>query len=71
MPHLDAKALESDPDGMALLRDVLRPDPDVPEKPVPRTKARFPADRSPGSPERPARRKALRPKLPGATPSPA
>jgi hypothetical protein len=71
MPHLDAKALESDPDGMALLRDVLRPDPDAPEKPAPRTKARFPTDRLAESTRRPVRRRVLRPKLPGATPSPA
>jgi hypothetical protein len=25
MPHLDAKALEIDPQGMAFLRDVLKP----------------------------------------------
>ncbi len=71
MPHLDAKALESDPNGMELLRDVLRRDPDAPETPVPRAKARFPADRPGASTKRPVRRRTSRPKLPGAAPSPA
>lgn len=32
MPHLDAKALETDPDGMEFLRAVLRPEPKEPGK---------------------------------------
>ena len=71
MPHLDAKALESDPDGTARLRDVLRPDPDAPEKPAPRAQDRFPTDRLAGSTRRSVRRGAPRSKLPGATSSPA
>jgi hypothetical protein len=39
MPCLDAKALETDPEGMAFLRSVLRPDageaPAVPALPQP------------------------------------
>ncbi|MDQ4136402.1 MAG: hypothetical protein M3158_09485 [Pseudomonadota bacterium] len=34
MPVLDAKALKADPDGLAFLRDVLRPAGTGAEKPV-------------------------------------
>ena len=34
MPVLDAKALKADPDGLAFLRDVLRPAGAGAEKPV-------------------------------------
>ncbi|MHB2167700.1 hypothetical protein [Alsobacter sp. R-9] len=42
MPHLDASALETDPEGMALLRAAIRPQPEgesftlVLEQPRPR-----------------------------------
>lgn len=43
MPHLDAKALETDPEGLEFLRAVLRPAPKEAGKPARRSRRKPPA----------------------------
>lgn len=47
MPHLDASALETDPEGLALLRRVIGPVPDA------RPRTTFVPDAEPRPPRRP------------------